>query len=635
MSLKNARIAQKLTLAFALLVVAFGAAGLATWTGMAAVNKATLENQASYARLDLLNQTVSSLVEEQNAVRGYVATLDPSFLPRIANFHSEYGKTLSALKASTDNAEEKTLLESMDAAVKVFEDGCQQQISDAGSPASLDKARGEIKTIGRLTNTRGFVKSITDIERKQLAERSAAQHQAYVAGAATLAIGVAVALGLAGLMGWLLTGLIAQPVAAMTRVMLRLAGGDHSIEVPAQDRGDEVGDMARAVKVFRDAAVEKIRLESEAAQLRDQSETERLRAEQAREQNARDQNTVVSGLAEGLEHLSKGDLTYRLRAAFAPAYRKLQDDFNTAMDKLQDTMAVIIANAQGIRSGSDEITVASDDLARRTEHQAATLEQTAAALDEITATVRKTADGARDAHQLVSEAENDAQQSHAIVGSAVSAMGQIEDSSREISKIVGIIDEIAFQTNLLALNAGVEAARAGEAGRGFAVVAQEVRALAQRSADAAKEIKTLISDSSRHVGSGADLVGKTGEALQRIVERVKQINDLVAQIAASAQEQASGLTQVNTAVNQMDQVTQQNAAMVEETTAASHTLRQGVDELSGLISRFQVGAAAPAAPAARPRRTAAPAPQARPAPRRLAANGGGQPTAPSDSWEEF
>ena len=632
MSFKDARISRKLTIAFAVLVATVSAAGLATWSGMASISKATEQNEASYARLDALNRTLSALVEEQNAVRGYVATLDSSFLPRIKGFHDDYAKALDDLKAKIDNADEKAAADSIGAAVNDFESGCQTQIADAGSPATLDKARGEIKTIGRLTETRTYVKTIYDLEHAQLAARSAAQRRAFTAGTAVLALGGGAAIGLALFMGWLLTGMIAAPVAAMTQVMRRLASGDHALDVPAQDRGDEVGEMAKAVTVFRNAAIAKERLEAESAALRDQSEAERRQAEAAREANARDQSQVVGALAGGLERLAGGDLTYRLNSQFAPAYRKVQSDFNAAMETLQDAMGVIVVNADDIRNGSNEITSASDDLARRTEHQAATLEETAAALDQVTATVRKTADSARGAHQLVSEAENDAEQSHKVVGAAVSAMGQIEDSSREISKIVGIIDEIAFQTNLLALNAGVEAARAGEAGRGFAVVAQEVRALAQRSADAAKEIKGLISDSSRHVDTGAGLVAKTGEALKRIVERVKSINELVAQIAASAQEQASGLTQVNSAVNQMDQVTQQNAAMVEEATAASHRLRQGVDELSGLIRRFEVGGVAVTAAAPTPVRS--PARQSAPPPRRRVA-GGAVPALASNDWEEF
>jgi methyl-accepting chemotaxis protein len=252
-------------------------------------------------------------------------------------------------------------------------------------------------------------------------------------------------------------------------------------------------------------------------------------------------------------------------------------------------MRSIVTNTSGLRTGTEEITQASDDLSRRTEQQAASLEETAAALDEITATVRKTAEGAKQARDVVSQTRSDAEQSGEVVRHAVAAMSSIEQSSQQISQIIGVIDEIAFQTNLLALNAGVEAARAGDAGRGFAVVASEVRALAQRSAEAAKEIKTLISTSAKQVGAGVKLVGETGESLGRIVIQVAEITTVVTEIAASAQEQATGLHEVNTAINQMDQVTQQNAAMVEQSTAASHALAQETSELVRLTERFQIG----------------------------------------------
>ena len=370
--------------------------------------------------------------------------------------------------------------------------------------------------------------------------------------------------------------------------MRRLAQGDHATEISGRDRRDEIGQMAEALVTFRQAAIDKARLETEAAAASTRADEERMAREQDRAAAAAEQTQVVAALASGLEKLSDGDLTFRLTDAFAVAYEKLRADFNGAMAKLQDTLTIIAANTQTIRSGSSEITSASDDLSRRTEQQAASLEETAAALDEITSTVRKTAEGANHAREVVSSAKGDAEKSGAVVQDAVRAMGAIEASSGQIAQIIGVIDEIAFQTNLLALNAGVEAARAGDAGRGFAVVASEVRALAQRSADAAKEIKALIASSTGHVKQGVKLVGETGQSLARIVTQVSELNGVVMEIAASAAEQATGLAEVNTAVNQMDQVTQQNAAMVEQTTAASHSLAHETAELATLIGRFRV-----------------------------------------------
>jgi methyl-accepting chemotaxis protein len=256
--------------------------------------------------------------------------------------------------------------------------------------------------------------------------------------------------------------------------------------------------------------------------------------------------------------------------------------------QLHVTISAIIGNISNLRSGADEITNAADDLSRRTEQQAASLEETAAALDEVTATVKKAARGARQARDLVATTKTGAENSGHVVRDAIVAMSAIENSSTQITQIIGVIDEIAFQTSLLALNAGVEAARAGDAGRGFAVVASEVRGLAQRSAQAAKEIKTLISSSTEHVGRGVALVGATGTSLTEIVTQIVKINTLITEIAGSAEEQATALHQVNTAINQMDQVTQQNAAMVEQSTAASHSLSEEAETLLQLTSKFRV-----------------------------------------------
>ncbi|MCC6918020.1 MAG: methyl-accepting chemotaxis protein [Alphaproteobacteria bacterium] len=371
------------------------------------------------------------------------------------------------------------------------------------------------------------------------------------------------------------------------------------------------------------------------------AEAERNSAEHEREARAEEQEKVVGSLASGLKGLSAGDLTIRLNDAFSGQYEQLRSDFNHAAEQLQDTMRAVVVNASGIRTGAGEITQAADDLSKRTEQQAASLEETAAALDEITATVRKSAEGAKQAHTAVATTKANAEASGQVVQKTVAAMAEIEKSSKQISQIIGVIDEIAFQTNLLALNAGVEAARAGDAGRGFAVVASEVRALAQRSSDAAKEIKDLISASSQQVESGVKLVGEAGKALSDIAHHVTEVSDLVSGIAASAQEQSTALAEVNTAVNQMDQVTQQNAAMVEESTAASHSLNQETSELMALIGRFRTGADVVdiAPPAKRP----APAPL-RPAgqtvtqqKRRVVqfASGGAIAGADDADWQEF
>ena len=359
---------------------------------------------------------------------------------------------------------------------------------------------------------------------------------------------------------------------------------------PASARG--MGGLAAiraAIEALQRIAHEQSDEATRAITQRQTADDARRRLDAERQKAAREQELAIAALAEGLEHLASGDLIFRLTETLAVEYEALRADFNAAIATMHETMQAITMVAQGVRSGAEEITQASDDLSHRTEQQAASLEETAAALDQITATVHKTAEGATEARSVVVATKADAERSGDVVRQAVSAMDGIEKSSKQIANIIGMIDEIAFQTNLLALNAGVEAARAGDAGRGFAVVASEVRALAQRSANAAKEIKTLISTSTQQVDVGVRLVGETGNALGRIVAQVAKLNTLVTDIAASAREQAAGLAQVNTAVNLMDQVTQQNAAMVEQATAASHNLSDEAADLARLVGQFQIG----------------------------------------------
>jgi methyl-accepting chemotaxis protein len=388
----------------------------------------------------------------------------------------------------------------------------------------------------------------------------------------------------------------------------------------------ELGALAKATLLDMDYSISVYLEAADAA--RKKAEAEVLASERA---------NVAGSVGAGMSALAAGDLTFRLTDDMPAEYAKLRDDFNAAMAALEETISTVAETTNNIGASSDEIAQASDDLSRRTEQQAASLEETAAALDEITATVKTTAEGAHHAGAVVADATNQAHRSGEVVRQAVQAMGQIEQSSRQIGQIIGVIDESAFQTNLLALNAGVEAARAGEAGRGFAVVASEVRALAQRSAEAAKEIKTLISASSQQVEEGVNLVGETGKALDSIVTKVAEINTVITQISASSQEQATGLVQVNSAVNQMDQVVQQNAAMVEQATAATHSLKGEMSELVELVGRFRTRdskAASQSTPRIATSRSRPHPSPAREMTRKIAVNyrGGGSP---ADVWEDF
>ncbi|MBB3455608.1 methyl-accepting chemotaxis protein [Rhizobium sp. BK313] len=412
---------------------------------------------------------------------------------------------------------------------------------------------------------------------------------------------------------------IATPLTRLHRRMVTLASGDTTSEIDGLDRRDEIGQMASAVSVFRDNAIERARLEAQAEADRNLSDNERAEHEALRVAEAAHLQKAVQALGDGLKRLADGDLVTHIDTQFVAHLDQLRQDFNNSLVKLNEAMQAVGANARAINAGANEIRGSADELSKRTEQQAASVEETAAALEQITTTVKDAAKRAEEASQLVAHTRAGAERSGEIVRNAVSAMQQIEKSSSEIGNIIGVIDDIAFQTNLLALNAGVEAARAGEAGKGFAVVAQEVRELAQRSANAAKEIKSLITASGTHVQTGVNLVGETGKALDAIVSEVQEINRHVHAIAEASREQSAGLQEINTAVNAMDHGTQQNAAMVEESTAASHSLATEAASLTSLLGQFRMtgtegGHASAASSNYAPRASSRPAPRPAAAP---------------------
>ena len=532
-----------------------------------------------------------------DALRAYVLmglrSADPASGVKIADVKAEIAEHAKTFREDVKESKALAVDDASRAALAAIEAPLGEYISGAESIVELagrdpEAAKAAMPHfLAQFTQLEEAMEGATDkIDKSSKAEAD---------GAKSAALGAQVLMAALILVGLVVSGLIilaarrtlVRPLLDVTSALDRLAKGDLTVDPPHTERTDEIGLMTRGLLTFKQAVADR-QAELEASDNRAAMEEERRvnEAHRAEEEAARDR--VVAALAQGLARLSQGDLAERLNVAFPAQYEELRANYNSAVDQLGETLVAVTAAARGMRAGSGEISQAADDLSRRTEQQAASLEETAAALDEVTATVRRSAEGAGKASQVANAAQGEAERSEEVVRQATEAMSAIESSSAQISNIIGIIEEIAFQTNLLALNAGVEAARAGDAGRGFAVVASEVRALAQRSAEAAKEIKGLISASSRQVGEGVDLVTQTGAALESVRGAVAEMHGLVSEIAASAREQATALHEVNTAINQMDQVTQQNAAMVEETTAASHSLAREAEGLSGLISRFRL-----------------------------------------------
>lgn len=380
---------------------------------------------------------------------------------------------------------------------------------------------------------------------------------------------------------------ITQPLTSIHGALRAVADEDVSTGIPHTEMRNEIGMMAKATKELQEKVRDRQAMARHQEQQQQQLDAERQYNADMQTEDAAQQARVVSTIGAALEHLAKGDLTTRC-GDLGSKYAALRDNFNEALSHLEAAMAKVSAKGVDISGSKEEIRRASNELSQRTERQAASLEETSAALDELTVAVRQTAEGAHHAAERVTSISGEATKSDTIVAEAIGAMSGIEQSSSEISKIIGVIDEIAFQTNLLALNAGVEAARAGEAGKGFAVVAQEVRELAQRSAAAAKEIKSQISNSSAQVQNGVHLVGEAGDALKRISDQIKSANEIVTKIAHSASEQDTTLRSISSSMNQLDVVTQQNAAMAEETTASAEVLANDTESLLGLIRSFKV-----------------------------------------------
>ncbi|MDR6898959.1 methyl-accepting chemotaxis protein [Rhizobium miluonense] len=462
-------------------------------------------------------------------------------------------------------------IKSMDDAGGKLVDTINQRIAEyAGARQQLDQVWGQLTAFA------------------ETQKQSAGSERNQANSISILATALGIILSIAGGIALVLT--LQRPIGQITAAMRRIADGLLETSISGEQRRDEIGDMARALGIFKENAISKIRIEEQSDEERAAAEHERQRNDAEKRELDRQIDYAVSELAAGLERLAQGDISATIETPFIGRLEQLRQDFNSSLSRLQQTLSQVRDNVEMIQSNGNQMAASAEALSKRTEQQAASLEQTAAAVDEITVTVRSSAERAKDADAIVREAKRSADDSSVVVGNAIDAMTRIEDASRKIEQIIGVIDEIAFQTNLLALNAGIEAARAGDAGKGFAVVAMEVRELAQRSAAAAKEIKGLINKSTEEVSSGSQFVQEAGSVLAQISSQIVTISQHVEMIARASHDQASALQEVNSSVNHMDQMTQQNAGMVEETTAASRELAAEADALLHLIQQFKIEA---------------------------------------------
>ncbi|OMJ32532.1 methyl-accepting chemotaxis protein [Sphingomonas sp. Sph1(2015)] len=511
----------------------------------------------------------TSILRENSQLRGFLVTGDKSYLKSYEEARKEYDTTSRELNAMLNDPAELALLAKSNAEKAKWRRTWSDRLTDWVKDGRRDEAQQAVRDAGKAVLTSDIVlplRAIRDQETAAIASNAASQENAISTAIIALVLGGVMLIGVVITLQMVLSRSIARPITALTRLMAELARGRNDIDVPGSARGDELGDMARAVVVFRDAAKAKV-------------------------SDDRERDLALEAIGSGLQSLSAADLTVRL-TDLPPAFHQLATDFNRAVQNLSGLTSDVRGSAGSIRSNIEEIRQATDNLSARSEQQAASLRETAAAVGEITQGVREGAASASQANRAVTEARDEAEKGGQIVAKSITAMNGIDQASREIVDIITVIDGIAFQTNLLALNAGVEAARAGDAGKGFAVVASEVRALAQRSADAASDVKARILSAIEHVRSGVVLVDETGNALQRIIGKVSDVSTVVDVIARSSEQQAHSLGQVNIAIGEIDSVTQQNAAMVEESTAAASLLAQECGTLMASVMRFNVDVAA-------------------------------------------
>ncbi|MBB5711933.1 methyl-accepting chemotaxis protein [Sphingomonas xinjiangensis] len=571
--LNSLPISRKLAGAFAAVIVIFAVVGSLVFLNLASLTEASQDKERSLRALQLTETMMSQVLEQQNGARGYAILGKEEFLKTYRENGDKFFETVRAFKEVSRSEEQQARVEVLAGHVRTLRGKLDNIAELAANPAT--RAEAQQKTgVKMLGDIRATLKELAAVQEARVQDRIAAEEAAAAASRLAIWTGGFASLGLALFLAWFLSRNVAKPIGALTCVMKALASGDSGVQVEGTARGDELGGMAKAVLVFRDAAVEK------------------QKADAAKAEADAEQQRVVQALESNLSKLAAGDLRATITEQFSPSYESVRTNFNAALASLRDLIGSVSESAAAIRTGSGEIAQASEDLARRTEANAASLEETSAAVTQMDGRLRATADAAKRTVVRADGAISTVEGGRAIADEAVQAMARVADGAKGIDSVIEGLDKIAFQTRVLAMNAAVEAGRAGEAGRGFAVVADLVSALAMRSEEEAARARDQLTATQIDIVAAVTMVEKVDGALANISGDVAEVHSLLGQMATDNQAQSTAITEISVAIGTMDQSTQQNAAMVEQTSAAARNLSSEVLALAEQAAKFETGGGA-------------------------------------------
>ncbi|PVX30499.1 methyl-accepting chemotaxis protein [Sphingomonas pokkalii] len=563
--------------AFAAVILVVLASGTFTYRSLSKLAVVSDANVNSIHVAQEGEAMLGAIIQQENALRGFAMLGRAELLDEYKDNVKAFERASNSFEAGTKLPDQLERLRQLRAEVADLNGRRFAELIElARNPATRARAQ-EISGMKQLPKVRAIIAEIAEAQQKKITEQRAEMASAKNGAMIAVVLGGAIAAAIAGVMAWLLSGAIVRPLVGMTGTMTRLANGDTQVDVPATERSDEVGEMAKAVLVFRENARQKQVADAEAAKA------------------VEEQNFVTATISENLDRVSQGDLTASIQVAFPSAYGALRQNFNDAIANLRELIGSVIESAGAIRTGSTEIAQASEDLARRTEANAASLEETSAAIAQMDHRLKATAMAATSTLDRADGAISTVSGGRGIADEAVQAMTRVADSAKGIDSVIEGLDKIAFQTRVLAMNAAVEAGRAGEAGRGFAVVADLVSALAMRAEEEAGRARDQLTATQNDIGAAVSMVQRVDGALANISGDVGEVHSLLSSIASDNQAQASAVTQISAAISSMDTATQQNAAMVEETSAAARTLNSEVATLAEQAERFNIGSSRSAA----------------------------------------